>query len=109
MSFRQDLYKQLELVEGRKRKVEEKLAEIEDQQVTLKQMVETKEKKIVQLQSENDQLRQMATSEITMQAKNLESMSEVEAELKMKTLECDELQKEFDFTVKQKNAQIKDL
>ena len=31
MSFRQDLYKQLELVEGRKRKVEEKLAEIEDQ------------------------------------------------------------------------------
>ena len=30
MSFRQDLYKQLELVEGRKRKVEEKLAEIED-------------------------------------------------------------------------------
>ena len=36
MSFRHDLQKQLDLTEGRKRKVEEKLAEIEDLHSSLK-------------------------------------------------------------------------
>ena len=36
-------------------------------------------------------------------------MSEVEAALKMKTLEFDDLQKEFDYTIKQKNLMIKSM
>ena len=59
--------------------------------------------------AENEHLQQKARSEMSMQAKNLESMSTVEAALRIKEIEFVDKQREYEYMMQQKNAQIKAL
>lgn len=108
-SFRIDLQKQVEIQDKKQKKLSKKLLEHEQNEDKLKSLLSSKDEQISSLQANIQSLKTEFRSGWESQTENLDSITTLEAQVRFKEVEIQELKHEIAALRVQKNSQIGEL